>query len=78
MSLLSYLYQLKVSCRSFVYSDKPVAFHNEKTSYAQEVSDYLNETIKLKCERAAKEVKHMNKFTFWPITEAKKIKVEEE
>ena len=63
MSYFSYFYQLKASFNKFWYSNIAKAPKQEKTK--------LKSDVKLKCKRAALEVRNIENFTQWPITEAK-------
>ncbi len=71
MSFFTYFYLLKASFRKFLYSNKMVAPKQEKTNYAQEDNANLKSNLKLKCKRAALEIRSIENFTQWPITEVK-------
>jgi hypothetical protein len=74
MSFFSYFYQLKASFSKFWYSNKAKTSKQGKTKYAQELNTNLKSDVKLKCKRAALEVRNIENFTQWPIT---KIKVKQ-
>jgi hypothetical protein len=71
MSFFSYFYQLKASFNKFWYSNKAKAPRQDQTKYVQELDANLKSDLKLKCKRAALEVRNIENFTQWPITEAK-------
>ena len=71
MSFFSYFYQLKASFNKFWYSNIAKAPKQKKTKNTQEANTKLKSDVKLKCKRAALEVRNIENFTQWPITEAK-------
>ena len=71
MSFFTYFYQLRASFKKFLSSNKAVAPKQEKMKYAEEVNADFKYNLKLKCKRAAQEIKYIKNFTQWPIIEAK-------
>ncbi len=71
MRFFSYFYQLKASFTKFWYLNKVKAPKQETTKNAQELNASLKADLELKCKRAALEIRNIEHFTHWPITEAK-------
>ncbi len=75
MSFFAYIYQLKISLKRFFYSNKNFSPEQEQSQCAKEVNENCINNLELKCKKAALEIKYLQNFTYWPISEAKhKIK----
>jgi hypothetical protein len=71
MSFFAYLSQLKASFNKFLLSNNTKSPKKEDTKYAQESNAKIKSDLKLKCKRAALEIRSIENFTQWPITEIK-------
>ena len=75
MSFLAYLSQLNASFKKFLYANRTKSPNRKKTKCDQELTANVQADLKLKCKRAALEIRSIENFTQWPITENKIKKI---
>lgn len=72
MSFFTYVYQLKVNLKKYLYVNKSIYPKLEKSKHVEEVNAIFRDDLALKCKKAVKEVQYIKSFTHWPITETEK------
>lgn len=72
MSLITYFYQVKTSFINFFKSRTSVTPEHKGSKYPQEVSDEIKYNLKIKCKKAAQEIRYLRSFSHWPIARAKR------